>query len=134
MISLYSRFITFQRNRTSSFIESPIMEYFRRLVSGSERSTAALTESLSNENFDGSEALPRTHYVSPISPAETHMETSILGDHEGHACCPLCLTTFGLSTHTSITRLSCGTSSMIYEYPTRGSRVHVGHRSEEQHV
>ena len=130
MISLYSSFITLQRNRTSSFMESPIMEHLRRpLVYSSDRSATVVTESLSDENFDNdnSEALPIVHYASPspVPPVETHTEASI--PDEGHACCPLCLTAFGSSTHASMVRLSCGTLLTTYQYPSTGLMVRGGH-------
>ena len=133
IISSYCRFIALQRDMTSSRVGPPVMEYFRRPIAYSfERSTAARTdirtESLSDENSDGSEAPPLihdTHGPHPITPTEACMETSI--PTEGHACCPLCLTTFGSSGQVSITRLSCGTSLVVYEYTTRNLATHVGH-------
>ena len=119
MTSFYSRFIALQRNMTSSLLDSPVMEYLRRPFAYSfERSTAVRTESLSDEDTDSSEAPPLIYDTpgSPISPTEACMEMSI--PIEGHACCPLCLTAFGSSTQVSITRLSCGTSLTVYEYPT----------------
>ena len=107
------------------------MEYLRRPIAHSfERSTAVNTESLLDQDSSDSGVLPMIHdngtsRPSPVSPTETRMETSI--PTVGHACCPLCLTTLGLSTQVSITRLSCGTSLTVYGYLTANLWKYVGH-------
>ena len=134
MTTFYSHFLALQRDMRSSLIESPLMEYFRRPFEySSERNTVVFTGSLSNEDTDGSEALltmsrdngSEPSLVVSSTVADANIEISITD--EGHACCPLCLTAFGLSTQVAITRLSCGALFTVYQCLSTTLRTHTGH-------